>query len=423
MNSTKHFKLAALVAATLLASCGGGSGSGNPNNASAPPTGSQTGIFTDAAVQGLSYTTSSGVTGTTTAAGEFDFNPGDTVTFRLGALVLGELPAKELLTPIDLAGNSQAYLENLLVILQSLDDDGNPDNGITIPPAAAAAMPSLNLASVTSQTLTTSLEQARTAGNVGGSIRTPEEARAHFIAQAPALLATNIWVLSENGVPMIALNAQANGKYLFGEYGVADSVGQPGVEYGRFTATSVNTRGFLFGTSYVGSGEIDNNGEWGLSHLGDDERIKVSGDILTVTPPNETEPMATFVKMENNPNGIVGAWAFAGEDGKALDNRMFLFFANNKVMMVDGVGDDEVALGEVPCGGPGIEIGDYTYNAGTKTLTFANNPLVNTNQCAGIWETDGTSGALAFVLSNDGKTAALESLDGQPPVSFVRISK
>src|SRR5690606_6198079 len=65
--------------------------------------GPATGILTDAAIEGVSYSASSGASGITDAAGLFKFNYGDRVGFRIGQLNLGEVPGAALVTPIELA--------------------------------------------------------------------------------------------------------------------------------------------------------------------------------------------------------------------------------------------------------------------------------------------------------------------------------
>ena len=75
-----------MITFALLASCGGGGGSGGTASTS---TATLTGVFSDAPVSGLTYTTSSGASGTTNALGQFNFAPGDTVTFKAAGITLG----------------------------------------------------------------------------------------------------------------------------------------------------------------------------------------------------------------------------------------------------------------------------------------------------------------------------------------------
>lgn len=106
----------------LLAACGGDSGI-------------QTGVFLDSAVSGAAYRTSSGLKGTTDAQGRFDYRAGDTVTFSVGGIDLPAAKAAAKVTPLDLVGATHAGDPRALTIarlLQSVDDDGDPDNGIRI---------------------------------------------------------------------------------------------------------------------------------------------------------------------------------------------------------------------------------------------------------------------------------------------------
>lgn len=128
-RSASGLCLTVLVAA--LAACGGG-GSGS--------TVTSTGIFVDSAVAGIGYrtTTQSGVTN---AKGEYSFLPGEKVTFFIGSIELPPVIAKGTVTPLDIAQTTDInnqIVSNILVFLQSLDEDGNPNNGITIPSAAAS---------------------------------------------------------------------------------------------------------------------------------------------------------------------------------------------------------------------------------------------------------------------------------------------
>ena len=49
------------------------------------------------------------------------------------------MPAASLATPLDLADSGADKRQNLLVLQQSLDDDGDAAKGIKISPSAAAA--------------------------------------------------------------------------------------------------------------------------------------------------------------------------------------------------------------------------------------------------------------------------------------------
>lgn len=97
-----------------------------------------TGTFTDSPVAGLTYTTSSGLTGTTTQLGQYNYHTGDTVTFQLYGTTLNTSAASLVLTPADAKDVDLDYTVNLLRFLQTIDTDQDLSNGITLPTVSAA---------------------------------------------------------------------------------------------------------------------------------------------------------------------------------------------------------------------------------------------------------------------------------------------
>lgn len=142
MKTSNFLKNSFLVSAiSLLAACGGGGGGGGDGgDGGSTPGVTRSGVLTDAAIAGVAYTTfPSGMSGTTGADGKYDFKTGDNVTFTVGGVAL-TVPAIDRVTP----GSIAAYLFagdsgkianatiNLAILFQSLDADGNPDNGIVV---------------------------------------------------------------------------------------------------------------------------------------------------------------------------------------------------------------------------------------------------------------------------------------------------
>lgn len=131
--------IAALVA-TLFACSGGDSSNGNTS----------TGKFTDASgVAGIQYQTAS-QSGLTGAGGEFNYKTGESVTFSVADVIIGQAPAAATVTTFDLVGiapplsalgipnNTPSSLlfqqaANISVFLQTVDEDGDVTNGIQIP--------------------------------------------------------------------------------------------------------------------------------------------------------------------------------------------------------------------------------------------------------------------------------------------------
>jgi len=127
-----------LVTTTLLflvSGCGGGGTStSEPLPVVIPAPNMFMGVFLDSAVQGLNYRTTS-QTGTTNAEGEFIFQQDELVIFSIGDIDFPQVDAQVIMTPFEIFNVTS--IENISVInlarlLQSLDIDGDPANGIVI---------------------------------------------------------------------------------------------------------------------------------------------------------------------------------------------------------------------------------------------------------------------------------------------------
>jgi hypothetical protein len=121
----------------LLNGCGGDSGGGDDDDAGDDEVSSQSqqGVFIDAPVAGISYETG-GEIRITDEDGRFNYGPGVEVAFLIGGIQLGTAEGNNVITPIDLVAEANdadhPTVINILRFIQTLDDDGNPDNGITI---------------------------------------------------------------------------------------------------------------------------------------------------------------------------------------------------------------------------------------------------------------------------------------------------
>ena len=130
-----------------LSACGVGDSSTSGISSSSPSVSSSspsvitvstptlTGVFVDAPVGGMNYTTSSGISSTTDASGTFSYSAGSTITFWINDISLPSVTASSMITPVDLAGASSEDDTKVVYMarfLQAIDADGNPDNGITI---------------------------------------------------------------------------------------------------------------------------------------------------------------------------------------------------------------------------------------------------------------------------------------------------
>jgi hypothetical protein len=169
----RSLKVLALAIPIALTACSGGGGGGG-GDAGGSVTKS-IGVFIDSPVAGINYRTASG-SGKTNASGEFSYVAGETVTFSIGNIDLPSALANSTITPLNLANTTDVnnqVVSNILVLLQSLDTDGNPTNGIQIASAAhTAATSSLDFNVAPSAFRTNSLVTSLVA-NSGSSNTTP----------------------------------------------------------------------------------------------------------------------------------------------------------------------------------------------------------------------------------------------------------
>ena len=107
--------------------------------AGAPPV--LTGVLVDAPIEGVTFETFT-QQGVTNNLGQFKYVQDETVKFSVGNIVLGEVTGAPLITPVELTGGAnpidQAAI-NQLVFLQSIDEDQDPLNGITVSAATLTA--------------------------------------------------------------------------------------------------------------------------------------------------------------------------------------------------------------------------------------------------------------------------------------------
>lgn len=136
MNKTNVATLG--VALSLLAGCFSGSGGSSSDSGDE----SGTGVFIDSPVSGLTYAAGD-TAARTDEQGRFKYDSGQTLSFSVGGLVLGSAAGAEVITPVDLVEGADAgdvAVINISRLLQSLDSDGNLNNGIQITEAIDQAL-------------------------------------------------------------------------------------------------------------------------------------------------------------------------------------------------------------------------------------------------------------------------------------------
>ncbi|TXI81440.1 MAG: hypothetical protein E6Q40_13670 [Cupriavidus sp.] len=355
LTKTIYRTALAALAGSALAACGGGD------------SGILSGTFFDAAVQGLSYSASpSGLSGTTTSDGKFDYKAGDTVTFKLGSITLGSVPATEQITPRTIGdaqgddGTSAANIaSNIARFLQTFDSDGNPDNGITIDPSIASAATGTVVFNKSTSDFSNDPGFTTLATATGKTVISDAQAAAHaersFIEQL-----AGTWVIN-NGPQgkLLTLTFFTGGSYLVGG-DEKDSNCANGIELGDFSYNAATA------TITVTSVSKDTDGSCGLGNGSSFSNVAISGNTLTMVSSDGT---ITFKRAETG-NGIVGSWQadqpFAGS--RLTHPMVVTFFSDGQYVMADTATSD---IDTDPADGaaPGSERGTWSVSNNVLTST------------------------------------------------------
>lgn len=285
MNAIPLFcrTLVVIAIAGALYGCGGG---GDDDSFTVPPPNDGpavgTGVFKDSNVSGLSWSsgTRSGVTG---PDGGFSFGNGQQVTFKVGGLTLGSGTGGDVMTPISLvAGGSSSSpaVINMTRFLMMLDQDGDPDNGLTISANVqnrAANWSSTNFADAGFDAVAATL--AADARSADGGVHTiPDQtaARTHL-----------------EGTVRCAASGLFRGTF-------------SGAQQGRFGVIIDPNTGDLFGLGAL-SGQPGNFDIVKVTPLTLDQQMSVSArsDVTG----------ATFTGRLQGPDTLSGNWALTGSGG------------------------------------------------------------------------------------------------------------
>lgn len=404
----------------LLSGCGGGmdlsSLPGKPGaaQASAVP---QTGQFIDSPVQGMGYVTSSGLSGTTDAQGRFQFLAGDTVTFRMAGVDIGTVLAGLTVTPAHLANGDEesARFRNLLVMLQSLDQDGDPDNGITLPSELIGA----DVAAIVARLDEHPLDFGDGFFNpelqglaAGGLIRSVAQALQHYEraqGQLNPLLnhAAGVWQATALDGTRHVLRLNTTGRYVLATIHPSE-LALTGVEQGTLLRDAQDRW-------QAADLKADTNGAAGLSPYaaGRSFGLALSTDaqspfsdtlVLTLAPAGGGSVVLQFQRLAQAE--LAGAWSLSPE--REMGQQMLVFgppdatSGQGTITLVDPQGDPSCEPNGL--GLPGVEQGVFALEGSDLSFTGVS---TDTNGCAGISDGQGLIGSLVYTLSPDGQSLIL----------------
>ncbi len=337
--------------------------------------------------------------------GSFTCEIGKPVTFSIGLL---QLPAvtcgaagANVFTPLsvfDTADLEDVRVVNLARLLQTLDKNGNPDDGIEIDTLVASNADNLpadldfssgTFAADVSAFITDVYTADCTSND---SLVSANSASDHLQNQFTSIAGS--WHLAHNGSGQAVFTFFSNGDYELASYGSGTPSGQDGMERGTYT-WNAETGAFV-----TPCPTVDTDGQWGLSHgvsgdscTGSSATVTVSGNTLTLSGLDDGE--TTFSRVVDATNPIVGAWSNVDLPNGATV--VVTFLANGEYFYAEEGTVD-------PNGEDGIEHGTYTWNQSTGALItpcptvdtngqwgFSNNGL-NHNECTGLSATATVTG-------------------------------
>ncbi len=214
---------------------------------------------------------------------------GSVVRFTIGDVVIGEAPGQSVITPVDLVSNSDAShptVINIVCFLLTLDEDGNPDNGIQISEAVR------NMA----QGKLIDFAQSTSAFAASGSIQT-------VVSEFTAVTVAGARTLVAESYAQTHLSSTVWGIYA-GSYNGTFS----GDDSGSFSVTT------LPDGSVTGTGTFDSVGTFSVSG-----QLATSGTFIFAM--DGTSTVTSFTGTIDLDGTITGIWKNAGATGAFTGQR------------------------------------------------------------------------------------------------------
>lgn len=455
---------ASILSLAILAGCGGGGDGTAPAAGGGGGGGGTTtsGQLTNSPIDGVPYSAApSGLTGTTMNGGMFNFQAGDTVTFNIAGVEIA-VPGGTRITPQTLAeelanGNATTQaniLANLTTLFQTLDNDGDPENGsITIRAGATlgntdALLANLDDAPTTFQgelsSAITMGENLRDEGQPAPTVVTDIEAMLRFYRnelQGSWRLVNTV----EDGVTRAtsadyqvllsfdvgnsdAAESGVVNSFVFSEYDITDPADEfafVGVgttnydsESGDFQFTTL-PRELINGN---GNSSTENDAVLYTS------KVALNGNqlVLTLTE-GEITIVATFERFNNVKDSLVGTWyeVFAEGDagvtpvaapnqgrvsfGPDVGSVFYYFLSSSRVMLVFTDLNDEFISDERN----GVVLANYSLNSAGTSLTFTDILLdtVSVDPVNNPALEDGLTVAVGEAMLNDTNRELTDSTD------------
>ncbi|WP_025562431.1 hypothetical protein [Psychromonas sp. SP041] len=378
-----------LSASLSLTGCGGSSDS--DSNESDP----SEGVFLDSAVINIGYKTET-LEGVTDESGKFDYVEGESVIFFIGDLALPSVDASSTITPLDIANStdtSDPKVINIIRLLQSIDEDGDPSNGIMISDTAKEVATPVNFdlpvdEFESSEDVTGLISHS---GSTNTMLISESQAIAHFeetlVDEGVEFIASSTivgtWRAIDDVNDLLLLIFFDDGTYVHAEIDITDLDEDSGMEWGAYSLDSET--GIITTTQ-----TFDSNGDTGLSDV-ETITAQVSGDQLTIIASDVVEPIE-FERIESE--GLLGTWISDTGDDDLLG---FIYLNDGTYLHIEVI--DSPA---------GIEWASYGLNNETREFNITN-LIFDENGEAGLSDInslfiDVTGDVMTYEITEPGET-------------------
>ncbi|MCP8899771.1 hypothetical protein [Gilvimarinus xylanilyticus] len=410
------------VASSASSDGSNSSASSEPNSSSSSVSSAaaaKTGVFLDSPVVNIGYRTET-LDGQTNGGGEFQYLEGETVTFFIGNLEFPAVAAVSKITPLDLAGtddSSNPMVVNIIRLLQSLDVDGNPENGLEIAKTAKTVSVPVDFSAPINdfEANAAVVNLVANSGSVITRLVSQSAAISHFeqTLTAEGIEFTNnssvvgVWRTSQTENDLLAFVFFADGTYAHveidekGPYEYEDQ--DSGMEWGTY---AVNQETGLVAVSQI----FDENGGAGLTSFTDEDRdlfFHVSGDILTLEFDEnangviDTEGETLVFSRQSASSGLYGPWVNESSENEFL---AFVFFEDNTYIHMEV---DEEEPFDVYGEDSGMEWGSYNLNSETGALVI--DVFNDYNDDAGLSDQDLNEMDHYVIFTEDGMLLHVDS--------------
>ena len=377
------------VITIALTACGGSSSS---SSGSGDDSGVITGSFVDSPVENLHYRTAT-QSGSTDSNGGYRYKFGEQIVFSIGFIEFPPVAASVTITPWDLFAPVSDYgdydgaqvtkVVNALRLLQTLDKDGNPDNGIQIDDAAhdTAANLTIDFGSPTFDSDVAAL--VTHSGSTQTQLVSADQAKTHFEqAFGPQQLAklTGAWQLQANWYNQ---NVASVITFLDDLHYVAvEPLGgchSGAVEFGSFTWDPFDGGSF---TRTIATATTAGCGYFGTPYQPDTLTLALNGKgNLAVGLAADKVP---GTKLTNASSLIVGSWVAQGVG--ASNSTVVATFLPDGGYIIAASGDEQLD----PSGHDGYEKGSYTWDESSGAMT------ATMSEGDGIWQIHEQQGTFAI---------------------------